>query len=301
MLNLLTEKQTEEVISRPVGSPTEVARMRIWLDDHIARGKKKTFPEVVTLTPVLASLLLEHNPVNRPISKRNKQVLKVDIANGKFALNGESIIVSDTGTLNNGQHRCEVVVETGIPIETIMVFGPKEETRFTIDTGKIKTPSNMLAMKGRKYTSVLASVANYVLQYKRSGSLATSGAERGTTQEILEAADRYKGIDISVEFLSPTNAGIGSHAVLSFCHYVFWKASSRESADYFMTKLMDGDGLKKGDPILYCRNRLLGIARRDYALARAILVFKCWNAYRAEHAITSYVATSGTKLPKLER
>ena len=50
--------------------------------------------------------------------------------------------------------------------------------------------------------------------------------------------------------MAPSNATIGSHAVLAFCHYVFWKASSRENADHFMTKLIEGDGLKKGDPIL---------------------------------------------------
>lgn len=70
MLNVLTEKQIEEVV-KPVGSPTEVARMKSWLEERVEAGKKKRSAEVVTLTPVLASLLLERNPINRPISKRN--------------------------------------------------------------------------------------------------------------------------------------------------------------------------------------------------------------------------------------
>jgi hypothetical protein len=300
MLNVLTERQVEDSISRPIGSGTEIKRMEAWLEDHIERGRKKIFSVVVTLTPVLASLLLARNPINRPFSKRNIEALKVDIANGNFATNGESIIISDTGMLNNGQHRCKVVVETGLSIETVMVFGPTEASRYTIDTGRMKTAANMLAMRGRKYSSVLSSVANYLFQWKQHGTLATAGAKRGTTQQIQDAAQKYKGVDDSIEFTALSNKTVGSHAVLAFCHYAFWKASSRENADFFMTKLMEGDGLKKGDPILYCRNRLLGIARKDHALARSILVFKCWNAHRAGLSITSYVATNGTTLPKLE-
>ena len=301
MLNLLSEKQVEETISKPVGSPTEVARMKAWLDEKIKAGRKSPVAEIVTLTPVLASLLLERNPVNRPISKTGKSEIRQDIASGRYVFNGESIIVSDTGVLNDGQHRCLNVLETGISIQTVIVFGPKEETRFTVDTGKSKTVSNFLAMKGRKYTHVLGAAVGMVLQVKERGYIATGNEyARPSKQAVLAAADQLRGIDTSVEFTSVAMKSVRSHAVLAFCHYMFWKASTRENADHFMTKLMEGDGLKKGDPILYCRNRLLGMGRGIYAGTRAELVFKCWNAYRSGHGIDHFKMTGG-KLPKLER
>lgn len=301
MLNVLTEKQTEEAISRPIGTPTEVARMSTWLEDHITKGKKTPLAEIVTLTPVLASLLLERNPVNRPISKTGKAELRQDIAGGRYVFNGESIIVSDTGVLNDGQHRCLNVLETGITVQTVIVFGPKEETRFTVDTGKSKTVSNFLAMKGRKYTHVLGAAVSYILQVKENGYIATGNEYcRPSKQAVLAAADQLRGIDTSVEFTSVAMKTVRSHAVRAFCHNMFWRASSRENADYFMTKLIEGDGLKKGDPILYCRNRLLGMGRGTYAGTRAELVFKCWNAWRSEHSIDHF-KMSGGKLPKLER
>jgi hypothetical protein len=301
MLNVLTEKQVEESISRPVGNSTEVSRMRVWLEERIARGKKNPIAEVVTLTPVLASLLLDRNSANRPISKTGKNEIKQDIANGRFVFNGESIIVSDTGILNDGQHRCINVLETGIPIQTVIVFGPKEETRFSVDSGKSKTVSNYLAMKGRKYTHILGAAVSFIVQWKSKGYL-NHGNEytRPSKQAILEASDQLRGIDGSVEFTAPAMKSVGSHAVLAFCHYAFWKASSRENADHFMTKLMEGDGLRKGDPILYCRNRLLGMGREAHAGVRAELVFKCWNAWRSGHTIDHF-KMSGGKLPKLER
>jgi hypothetical protein len=300
MLNVLTENQVEESISRPRSS-TEASRMKVWLEERIARGRKAPVAEVVTLTPVLAQLLLDRNSANRPISKTGKNEIKQDIANGRFVFNGESIIVSDTGVLNDGQHRCLNVLETGVSIQTVIVFGPKEETRFSVDSGKSKTVANYLSMKGRKYTIILGAAANYIVQWKTRGSVSTANEyARPSKQAILEAADQLRGIDASVEFTSPAMKSVGSHAVLAFCHYAFWKASSRENADFFMTKLMEGDGLKKGDPILYCRNRLLGMGREAHAGVRAELVFKCWNAWRSAHTIDHF-KMSGGKLPKLER
>lgn len=299
MLNVLTEKQVEEAV-KPAGSPVEVARMTTWLEERLAKGKKSPCAEIINLTPVLASLLLERNPANRPISKTGKSEIRQDIASGRYVFNGESIIVSDTGVLNDGQHRCLNVLETGIPIQTVIVFGPKEETRFTVDTGKSKTVSNFLAMKGRKYTHVLGPATGYVLLWKQHGWLRDGPDSRPTKQAILEGADAIRGIDTSVEFTAVSMKSTRSHAILAFCHHAFWKASSRETADHFMTKLMEGDGLKKGDAILYCRNRLLSMGRGVRASTKAELIFKCWNAWRSGHGIDHFKMTGG-KLPKLER
>lgn len=301
MLNILSEKQIEEAAeAKPVGSAGEVKRMKEWLEERIYKGKKSPIAEIVTLTPVLASLLLERNPINRPISRSGKSEIKQDIAGGRYVFNGESIIVSDTGVLNDGQHRCLNVLETGISIQTVIVFGPKEETRFTVDTGKSKTLSNFLAMKGRKYTHVLGPAVGYILQWKQHGYIPDGAEVVPTKQARLEASEAIKGIDASVLFTADSMKTIRSHAVLAFCHYAFWKASSRENADYFMTKLIEGDGLKKGDPILYCRNRLMGMGRGIRAGTRSELVFKCWNAWRSGHSIDHF-KMGGGKLPKLER
>lgn len=302
MLNVLTEKEVEAAISKPIGSEVEFKRMRAWLDDCITRGAKKKFSDIVTITPVLATLLLERNPKNRPINKRGKNEIRQDLANGKFVFNGQPIIVSDTGILNDGQHRLHTVVETGISIEVVIVFGATEASRFTVDSGRSKTVSNFLAMKGRKYSLVLGAAVNYTLQWREEGRIAYgSGSEKKPTKQmILVAADEIKGIDTSVDFTSSSALTVRSHAVLAFCHNVFWKKSSRENADFFMTKLIEGDGLRKGDPILFCRNKLLNMDRGYDAGCRAELIFKCWNAWRNGAQIQAF-RPGGKGLPKVER
>src|SRR5688572_2629864 len=79
---------------KKLGSDAEFARMRAWLDDCIARGKKKKFSDIVTITPVLATLMMERNPINRPLNKRSTNEIKQDLANGKFVFNGQPIIIS---------------------------------------------------------------------------------------------------------------------------------------------------------------------------------------------------------------
>jgi hypothetical protein len=43
MLNVLTEKQVEEFTARPAS--TETTRMKVWLEERIARGRKVRIPK----------------------------------------------------------------------------------------------------------------------------------------------------------------------------------------------------------------------------------------------------------------
>jgi hypothetical protein len=255
---------------------------------------------IVTLTPVLAALLLERNPINRPISPRNAAFLASDIANNRWEFNGESIVVSNTGKLLDGQHRCLQVITTGKAIRTTIVFGPKEKARYTIDTGKPKSAANFLSMQEYKNTTNLAAVVGYHLRWRTRGYISTGGTEMPTTQEKLAAVGEMPGIEKSLDLTMRGAKAVGSVAVLAFCHYVFWKKSGREVADHFINKIVDGDGLRRGDPILYCRNRLLNMRRGVDANTRAELIFKCWNAHRLGHDV-SHCKLSGGKLPKVER
>lgn len=301
MLNTIDTTQAEIPSSLAKVKPEETRRMKIWLDEKIAAGKKRPLVEIVTLTPSLAALILERNPKNRPMSKRNGDELKQDLANSRFVFNGESIILSDTGILNDGQHRCQAVIETGASIPTVICFGPKEDTRFTVDTGRSKSVANFLDMKGKTYTRALGAAASYVLEYRQHGALMQfGGANRPSKAAILSAVDELRGLEASVTLTSGAMKTVRSHAIVAFAHFVLAKRAGREAADEFIQKLIEGDGLRRGDPIHFCRNRLLGFGRGTDARARAELIFKCWNAWRTSTTIQLFRASSG-KYPALER
>lgn len=301
MLNVLTEKQIEEATApaKPVGSATEINRMTEWLDERIAKGKKTPLAEVVTLTPVLASLLLQRNSINRPIGRYNMDSLRSDTSNGRFMFNGESIVISNAGTLLDGQHRCLTVVETRTPIQTVIVFGPKEDARYTIDIGKPKSAPNFLAMKGAADANNLAATLGLLIQYADTGTL-TYGIVRATKTQIIDGYERFRGVDASVSFVvDATKKKLGSRSALAFCHYIFKRKAGAEAADNFMQRLIDGDGLKKGDPIYHTRERLLKFDRGTRAETRIEVVFKGWNAWRRNETVSN-IRSSGN-LPKVER
>lgn len=284
-------------------SKEEYRRMKAWLDDRVEASKKKPSAEVVTVTPLLARLLLASNAGNRPISLRNANDLAADIANRRWEFNGESIVVAKSGVLIDGQHRCLQVVATNRSIESVIAFGPREQARFTIDTGKSKTVANFLAMKGKKYTHALGPAVSHYLLWQEHGLIPHTGAnakQRPTKAQVLAAADELHGFEGSIEATAECMKTIRGHAILAFCHFVFWKKAGKTTADEFMRKLIGGENLKRGDPIYYCRNRLLGMGRGSYTNARAEVIFKCWNAWRTGAGI-DHIKISNGKLPKVEK
>lgn len=298
---MLDTTKTEVVLDTVLGvSKEEYRRMKVWLEEHIEASKKKPAAEVVMLTPVLAQLLLACNKNNRPISPRNSNFLASDIANGRWEFNGESIVVASNGTLIDGQHRCQQVIATGKAISVVIVFGPKESARFTIDTGKPKTTANFLAMKDYAYASVLSATVGYLVQWRNHGYLTTKGQMIPTTAEKLAAMEENQGLKGSVDFTADCSKTIRSHSTIAFCHFALAKKAGRAVADEFIQKLIDGDGLKKGDAIHYCRNRLIGMKREYNANDRCELIFKCWNKWRIGGRVTTFRFTGG-KLPKVEK
>ena len=281
--------------------PVEAKRMREWLDRKIAASKKGLVSEIVSLTPVLAQLLLDRNPLNRPLSKNNKISLEQDIAADRFQFNGESIKVSNNGILCDGQHRCNAVVVTGKPIKTVITFGMSDESRFTIDTGKQKTAGDFLKMKGRSYYKELASAVSFILRYQARHSFSDGGSNgpKLTKTQIVGGADELPGIDDSIAATVPAAAHLFGHAICAACHYIFKRKAGVAAADEFFELLFSGEGLSRGSPILYCRNKLSTTLRGQRAQTRGEMIFRCWNSWRNNESI-SLIRLTGS-LPKVEK
>lgn len=299
-----TEAVTVELPKVSKARTEERRRIEEWLKERY--NASDPVAEIAMLTPVMAEVLLANNHNNRPLSRRNSLDLEADIANNRFVFNGESIVVSNTGKLLDGQHRCEQVIKTGRSIKTVLVFGVRESARFTIDTGKSKTAADFLGMKGRPYNKALAACAGYHIMWSAHGRIETSGGKntsiRPTKKQIVDIVDELPGIGESVEFTAPCIKTTRAHAILAFCHYVIWKKASREAADHFIGRIIDGVSLRAGSPILYVRNKLINAGRGALAGERVELIFRAWNLYRNNMSVNnkSGIKLNG-KIPKVER
>lgn len=314
------ESKMEAVVeARPVGkvSPINIAgfhtesamrKLGIWLDSLVEKAKEKPVVQMVKLTPELAELLLARNPHNRKINLRTVENFAHEMAGGRWAFNGEPLIVSDTGELNDGQHRCHAVIDSRVSIDVLLVVGVPRETRTTLDQGRARTVGDYLTMEGMTQANVLGAVASHVWAYRNRGYLPTGSHLRGTKGEVMQTVHDNLGaepgdtigISLSVSFCQKAGvAAVGGLTLVSFCHFVL-SGVDKEDADYFIASMISGAGLKYGDPILYARNRLINEGRKMRANEKAELVFRCWNAWKRGSRNTTRVPLSGGELPVLE-
>ena len=75
--------------------------------------------QVEMISPKLAQQMLAANTQNRPLRDAATDLMAKDMAEGRWHLNGESIIFSSDGVLTDGQHRLTAVVRSGVTVPKI--------------------------------------------------------------------------------------------------------------------------------------------------------------------------------------
>lgn len=119
----------------------------IIISDKVKASRKGAFSEIINITPEIAQRILSRNPNNRKIVVRAGSGLAGkmrDILGGRWRLNGQTIILSLNGDLNDGQHRLWAVVLTGTPIRATVFFGAERDSRLTVDTNDPRTGASRL-------------------------------------------------------------------------------------------------------------------------------------------------------------
>ena len=280
---------------------SERRKLAGWLDDFVASAKGgNPIAKTVELTPALASLLLDRNPANRKLRDNAVERFAYEIEGDRWTFNGEPILVSDTGELNDGQHRCAAVVRAGKSIPVVMIVGVSRESRTTLDQGRARTAADYLAMRNEANATNLAVAANFAWQYQTRGMLAKGGSAKATKSEIIAFVQDNPGIRRSLDkFITKTARAVGGVSLLAFCHFAIGAAGKKEDVDTFFLALVEGTNLGKGHPALYVRTRMLVMMGHHDKNARAELIFKAWNAWRRGDRVEK-IWLSGGVLPVLE-
>lgn len=269
----------------------------IWIKTRLNRGiKEGPFSEFGTLTPELATLLLANNPDNRDIVPAALAGFMADIRNGKFATNGESIIVAVSGEINDGQHRCEAVKQTGIAVDTVFVFGVERDSRTTVDQGARKTPAHVAKMAGWTYApSASAAVAASLWQVDHYGEIPGRRDPKGkriknavpqpTRQERVDYLFQKAGeIEHALRVVSEkASRNVAHRSTLALVHIMISrKCAYPDHVDYFFDHICSGAEMSKNDPILAARDRLQEERRKDAltAFKTVEILLRAWNFRR---------------------
>lgn len=236
----------------------------------------------VTITPEQAQDILGGNTHNRHLHERHVRRLVSALTDGRWRFNGESIKIARDGTLVDGQHRLVACVRTGIPIETLVVYGVDPDSYTTIDIGAKRTTSDALSREGIKNSAAIGGALRWILALK--SRKAHIGNIILDPDQVLEEYIKLKNIDRSSNIYNSVAQLISPSPAIAL-HFLFAEKDP-DAADEFFSDLGSGVGLQDGDPVLTLRNKLIE-AKIKNRLKRHVtpsetvaLVIRAWNGRR---------------------
>jgi hypothetical protein len=250
------------------------------------------------INPVLAQSWLDRGGLNRGLKPTYVLALAAAIRRGEWKLTGDTIKLDSQGRVRDGQHRLQAVIESGIPITTLVVRNVPDDAFDVMDTGRSRNITDVLHIHGYPNRNELGTTVRNLITYEATGRISIETRVSKTLVSpisSLEYLEKYPGLlDTINEAMAVRKASIPGGVGLWAALLEIFKRIDNPAADTFWDKLIEGQGLSRGDGILVLRNKLLSdrnlwvqATRRDReALAGAII--KTWNAWRRKETVTDW-------------
>lgn len=285
---------------------------------------KNVTVSVETITPTIAHALLGGNTHNRHIKRALVGRFVNAMKRGDWAVNGETIKISVTDVLLDGQHRLLAVAESGCTIQSMVVRGLPDKVQQTVDIGSTRSNADVLALEGYASRSKLLAATLRYLKLIDGGLIRVTGAGQSSgiggkdghikprevvasysPQEIMEVLLDYPYIYDSIDATDGLSKAVGgSHSQYAALHAWLSTLDGDTTRDFF-DHLVNGTGLEKGDPIWLLRRYLevrkpvrgAGWSRTNRLVVHAMFI-KAWNAYRHNKRPRTLAWKSGEPLPE---
>lgn len=270
---------------------------RLDIMDAMALSKKLGHPIVIRtqISPETACWLLGLNDGNRIDSEPTRIKYVNDMISGRWVENGGGFSISTCDKLNNGQHRCRAINESGTTQYMNVTVGLTRESRETIDTGLSRTLSNILTMAGIPNATIAGTMTKLVMGWERT----STGAKRPTRENSIPAIQEFIGKDPSIAasaaFVRTVKVPVGllSKPQVGFLHNVLMKHCPQKAEEFLRglvtgaqeelnsaTGKVENRGLMMSDPRMTTRMRLIDENKLLKHADRIELVFRAWNAWR---------------------
>jgi hypothetical protein len=169
--------------------------------------------------------------------------------NGRFKLNGESIVIDDNGNVIDGQHRLLAVVQSGATIRSVVVRGVDADSFQSIDSGVRRDGRDILSVVGYQYAKPLAATLNVLNSfYSNEGFRANPNLSAGAWNKIrkndyIALAKKYEDCMPGVAYVHNTASRVRAFRPESFAaamHYIFGKEGNTQARDAFFDSIRDG-------------------------------------------------------------
>ena len=253
------------------------------------------------ITPLEAARMLQRNTHNRSLVPTQVAFLVNEIASGRWMRNGATILFSKEGELMDGQHRLSAIVKAGIPAWCKIDYTIDKAAFPTIDTGRRRTPGDVLHIAGEKSGIATAAALSWVARYESGMNIRFY---KNTASQMPDLIARHPGIRDSVSAIGHKCAGMMAPSILTAFHYIASKVDAELSQE-FCLRLHDGVELKEGSAVKVLRDKLQNNARSKARLP-PIHIFaalnKAWPYFKIGRNITAAKLRWSTdeEFPKIE-
>ena len=243
--------------------------------------KSDTFrSDLMWVFPKMAKFLRKNRNINnhRPLQQRDAKRMAEDIKAGRWKRNGQTIGITISGWLPNGQHRCLAIEIADKPVLLLVVRGLEDDMDI-FDTGRSRTLANCFRRRGHKNSKLCGGVALRIAAYRR-GSVRNMKVV--THEEALLMLDLHEELLKSVDYVLALKEAEGCKvplAPLGFAHWAFTQVDADKGALFF-EQFLTGANLSLESPVLALRSRLLRSDNKFQNESEVLgILYKCWNAF----------------------
>ena len=264
------------------------------------KAAKKTMG-VETITPHKAQAYLDASThKNRTISESRVLSLAIDMEEGRFLLNGETIIFDDDCNVIDGSHRLNAVVLSRATIKSYVVRGAIHADSFeTIDSGGMRNGGDVLGISGIVNAQVVSTACNWLFRLKTNNLMSRKSLNNS---QFVKFHNENPGLTESVRMATRTKK-LCSVGIMGALHYLFAKKNAA-LADAFVDQLATGAELSDTDPIYHLRETFIRDAAKRHermgAMYRMAVTIKAWNALRNEQEVKALRWATAEKFPKIQ-
>lgn len=245
-------------------------------------GHEDIVIQVTMITPEDAARWLKCNHNNRPVRRNHVEFLAREIRDGHWQINGQGIVISRDEEVLDGQHRLMAIIESGIPIRTLVIYGIDKAAFKTIDTGAVRTGSDALALWYPDAAKNITKAVGAAVPWCSRLEMGFYGNKsRVSNTETLAYVAAHPSMWRCAEVLAglprdsrPVSLGMGTAA------YEMFQRKDVDEADRFMYAFFTGENLSLSSPEYVLRALLQKDAQRLSSYPGEIkmkMIVKAWN------------------------
>lgn len=251
---------------------------------------------IESVTPTTADQYLKQlMPMQRKPKQRHLESMTRDMVNDGFIFTGEPIIFDVNGYMIQGQHRCLACVTSGESFDVLVVRGVPANAYEGMDITAKRTAADTLAKDNCDSATAAATITAKVASYLLGMSDLENNVHSPIVVRRVYQANREQ-IDKAARVASRCRVFRMGGQPFGYSYFRFSEID-QESADEFFDKLVTGEQLVKGDPILTLRNYLFNNTFQRNDLLRVL--YYVWNVWRQGRSLSVIRVPKDATLPEL--